>query len=354
MQWVGENLPSAPVSPVAPWSHGGAEQGGLAPSVGLSDFKVIRRNGSVVAFEPGKISVAMTKAFLAVNGGQGAASARVREMVDQLTRMVVGALTRGKPAGGMFHIEDIQDHVELALMRSGEHEVARAYVLYRERRTQERAARQKEAPAPAQPALHVVDGEMRRPLDLEALRELIASACVGLTEFVDVDAVLSETVKNIYDGVPLDEVYKSAILSARALIEKDPAYSQVTARLLLHTIRREVLGEEISQAQMQARYAEYFPLFVKRGVEAGLLDDKLAAVRPAAPRRRARRRARPAVLLSRPADAVRPLLPARAGAIASNCRRPSSCASRWGSRSTRSTARSGRSSSTSCSRGSIS
>ncbi len=275
MQWVGENLPSAPVSPVAPWSHGGAEQGGLAPSVGLSDFKVIRRNGSVVAFEPGKIAVAMTKAFLAVNGGQGAASARVREMVDQLTRSVVGALTRGKPAGGMFHIEDIQDHVELALMRSGEHEVARAYVLYRERRAQERAARQNASPAPAQAALHVVDGDVRRPLDLDALRELIASACVDLTEFVDVDAVLSETVKNIYDGVPLEEVYKSAILSARALIETDPAYSQVTARLLLHTIRREVLGEEASQAQMHTRYAEYFPLFVKRGVEAGLLDDAL-------------------------------------------------------------------------------
>ena len=275
MQWVGENQPSTPVSPVQQWPQGAPEQSGLAPSVGLSDFKVIRRNGAVVAFEPGKIAVAMTKAFLAINGGQGAASARVREMVDQLTRMVVGALTRGKPAGGIFHIEDIQDHVELALMRSSEHEVARAYVLYRERRAQERAARQQSAPAPAQPALNVVDAGVRRPLDLEALRALIDSACVGLTEFVSVDEVLAETVKNIYDGVPIEEVYKSAILSARALIETDPAYSQVTARLLLHTIRREVLGEEASQEQMQTRYAEYFPTFVKRGVEAGLLDDAL-------------------------------------------------------------------------------
>ncbi len=241
----------------------------------LTDFKIIRRNGSVVAFEPVKISVAMTKAFLAVHGGQSAASARVRETVDQLTSVVVSALTRGKPGGATFHIEDIQDHVELALMRFGEHEVARAYVLYRERRSQERAASRAERDAAAQPSLHVVDGGARRPLDLAALRALIDSACVGLGEFVSVDTVLSETVRNLYDGVPLEEVYKSAILSARALIEKDPAYSQVTARLLLHTMRREALGEEVSQADMATRYAEYFPAFVRRGVEAGLIDEKL-------------------------------------------------------------------------------
>jgi ribonucleoside-diphosphate reductase alpha chain len=241
----------------------------------LADFKVIRRNGSVVAFEPVKISVAMTKAFLAVNGGQSAASARVRELVDRLTGAVVTALTRGKAGGATFHIEDVQDHVELALMRFGEHEVARAYVLYRERRAQERAADRAERDAKTQSTLHVVDGGARRPLDVAALRQLIDSACVGLGEFVSVDTVLDETVRNLYDGVPLEEVYKSAILSARALIEKDPAYSQVTARLLLHTMRREALGEEVSQSDMATRYAEYFPGFVKRGVEAGLIDDKM-------------------------------------------------------------------------------
>ncbi len=94
-----------------------------------ADYKIIRRNGAVVAFEPAKISIAMTKAFLAVNGGQGAASARVREQVAALTSAVVGALVRRLPHGGTFHIEDIQDQVELALMRSAEHDVARAYVL---------------------------------------------------------------------------------------------------------------------------------------------------------------------------------------------------------------------------------
>ena len=94
----------------------------------FAEFKVIRRNGAVVGFEPAKIAIAMSKAFIAVNGGQGAASARVREMVSDLTASVVGALMRRQPHGGTFHIEDIQDQVELALMRSGEHEVARRLV----------------------------------------------------------------------------------------------------------------------------------------------------------------------------------------------------------------------------------
>ncbi len=242
------------------------------------DFKVIRRNGSVVGFEPGKIAVAMTKAFLAVSGGQGAASARVRELVELQTQSVVGALMRNKPAGGTFHIEDIQDQVELALMRSGEHEVARSYVLYREKRSQERAARLAQAAASGQRTenrINVLDGGLIRPLDQARLQSLIEAACLGLGDTVRPDQVLVETLKNIYDGIPLDEVYKSSILSARALIETDPAYSLVTARLLLHTIRREVLADEVDQAGMTTRYAEYFPRFVKRGVEAGLLDARL-------------------------------------------------------------------------------
>ncbi|WP_447917683.1 ribonucleoside-diphosphate reductase subunit alpha [Achromobacter aegrifaciens] len=246
-----------------------------------ASYNIIRRNGSVVGFEPNKIAIAMTKAFLAVNGGQGAASARVRELVENLTGQAISALVRNRPNGGTFHIEDIQDQVELALMRSGEHDVARAYVLYREKRTQERAAAaaaegQVKAAAPQEHALNVTDAGVRRPLDLAELRATIDAAGEGLAEFIDTEAILKETVKNLYDGIPVDEVFKSAILSARALVEKDPAYSQVTSRLLLHTIRKEVLGEEVSQGGMVARYAEYFPTFIARGIEGGLLSPELA------------------------------------------------------------------------------
>jgi ribonucleoside-diphosphate reductase alpha chain len=241
----------------------------------FADYKLVRRNGSVVGFEPAKIAVAMTKAFLAVRGSQAAASTAVREQVEKLTAGVVGALLRRQPAGGTFHIEDVQDQVELSLMRDGAHDVARAYVLYREKRAQERARLKKEQAAAEPQLTMLVDGK-RVPLDPGRIRALVSSACVGLTEYVSAEAIVAETVRNLYDGVPFEEIVKSAILAARALIEKDPAYSYVSARLLLHTVRREVLGEEVSQEAMANRYAEYFPGFVRYGIEAELLDERLA------------------------------------------------------------------------------
>ncbi|MCH8620154.1 ribonucleoside-diphosphate reductase subunit alpha [Undibacterium sp. TS12] len=249
-----------------------------ASTSAYSEYRIIRRNGSVVGFEPSKIAIAMTKAFLAVNGGHGAESARVRELVEQLTGGVVAALMRRQPAGGTFHIEDVQDQVELALMRSGEHDVARSYVLYRAKRMEERR-RISDAPGHAEPALpqlHVIVDGQSRPLDVAEVRKMIAAACLGLDKLADADAILAETLKNLYDGVPVEELYKSAILAARALMEKEPAYSQVTARLLLHTVRKEVFGKEVAQQDAAEEYVEYFPKFIKKGIEADLLDAKLA------------------------------------------------------------------------------
>lgn len=242
----------------------------------LPDYQILRRNGAVVPFEPQKIAIALMKAFLAVHGTQGAASASVREVVDTLTQNVVRALMRSRPGGGTFHIEDVQDQVELGLMRGGHHEVARAYVLYRERHAQERARLQAEsAAASAHPVLHVVDGAQRYPLDVARLQALIADACSGLGADVHAAPILSETMRNLYDGVPVDEVYKASILAARTLIEKDPDYTYATARLLLHTIAKEVLNKDVTQAELAAEYVGYFPGFIQKGVDAELLDPQL-------------------------------------------------------------------------------
>ncbi|MDO5086245.1 MAG: ribonucleoside-diphosphate reductase subunit alpha [Comamonadaceae bacterium] len=250
--------------------------GGASPEAQelMAHYQIIRRNGAVVAFEPSKIAVAMMKAFLAVHGTQGAASASVREVVDGLTQGVVRALMRSRPAGGTFHIEDVQDQVELGLMRSGHHEVARAYVLYRERRAQERA-QQQAAQAPAAPALHVLRKGERIALDIPALQALFDQACQELGDDVKSAPILAETLRNLYDGVPEEEVYKAAILAARTLIEKDPGYTYATARLLLHTIAAEVLGETVTPAGLAERYADYFPQFIKKGVAHELLDERL-------------------------------------------------------------------------------
>ena len=265
-------ISTTPIAPLVAGAHTPARLSAAASD--LSHYQILRRNGAVVPFVPQKIAVAMMKAFLAVHGTQGAASASVREVVDQLTQAVVRALMRSRPGGGTFHIEDVQDQVELCLMRGEHHEVARAYVLYRERRAQERA-RQAETQAPSTPALHVIDGDQRVALDMNRLRGLIESACAGLGTDVQAEPIVQETLRNLYDGVPLEEVHKAAILAARTLIEKDPDYSFATARLLLHTISREVLGREVAQGDMAQAYADYFPQCIRKGVENQLLDERL-------------------------------------------------------------------------------
>lgn len=281
-----------------------------------ASYNIIRRNGSVVGFEPSKIAIAMTKAFLAVNGGQGAASARVRELVEQLTAQAVSALVRNRPAGGTFHIEDVQDQVELALMRSGEHDVARAYVLYRERRAQERAAAaevlEKSSPAAAQePTLSVVDNGVRRPLDLAALRATIEAAGEGLTQYTDTEAILKETVKNLYDGVPVDEVFKSAILP-RARWSKGSGLQPG------HRPPAAAHDPQGSAGRGSVAGRHGYPL---RGILPCLHPARhrrrparrqAGRIRPGARGQGAGRPPRPAIRLPGPADPVRPLLPARA------------------------------------------
>ena len=152
-------------------------------------------------------------------------------------------------------------------------------MLYREQRSQERA-KQREAiaqAAAAHPAINVTDKGKVRALDVAKLTGLVQEACEGLGKAVDPEIIMQATLKDLYDGVPIEEVRKSLILSARSMIEKDPAYSYVTARLLLNTLRLETVGEEVTQAEMKTRYAEVFPKLIKRGIEAELLDDRIAS-----------------------------------------------------------------------------
>lgn len=250
-------------------------------------YRVIRRNGKQTPFDHSKIRVAMLKAFLAVEGNGAAASRRVNEVVERLTAQVETALTRSRPADSAFHIEDIQDQVELCLMRAGEHKVARAYVLYREERARERASR-KEAAAEASPAA-AADAEIRitlddgetRPLERERLRRLVVEACEGL-EGVDPEVILQETARNLFDGMPERDVNAALVMAARPLIEREPAYSQVAARLLLDRLRLDALsfvhGKRVAATggEMAKRYADYFVRYIARASELELLDSRLA------------------------------------------------------------------------------
>ncbi|MBS7697134.1 MULTISPECIES: ribonucleoside-diphosphate reductase subunit alpha [unclassified Chelatococcus] len=246
-------------------------------------YKLIRRNGAVTPFDPSKIAIALTKAFLAVEGSGAAASRRVHDIVADLTDQIVTALMRRADAGRTFHIEDVQDQVELALMRSEHHKVARAYVLYREERARERARAAGEAKAVTpEPRLRMkgADGELV-PLDEACLAAIIAEACAGL-EGVAPEAILAEARRNLYDGISRDELALAPILAARTLVETEPDYAKVSARLLNDKLRREALSfvfgrtEEAAQAEMAERYPSYFHAYVKTGIDNELLDPELA------------------------------------------------------------------------------
>ncbi len=244
-------------------------------------YRIIRRTGSVTTFDPTKIAIALTKAFLTVEGSVAAGSRRVHDVVEDLTGQAVGNLTRRIGEGRTFHIEDVQDQVELALMRSEHHKVARAYVLYREARARERATARAAAPETAAPSLHVTraSGE-KAPLDAARFRRIVEEACEGLAA-VSPQPILNEALRNLYDGITEDELSLAPILAARTLVETEPNYSFVSARLLLDRLRREALSfvtggpQQATQADMTERYAIYFPQFIRTGIEAELIDPEL-------------------------------------------------------------------------------
>jgi ribonucleoside-diphosphate reductase alpha chain len=284
--------PEPGIRPAAGAQPGLAQASGSRPISSSSiaatapgQMKVIKRNGTVVPYDESKIAIAITKAFLAVEGPAAAASGRIHQTVSKLSRMVSDTFRRRMPSGGSIHIEDIQDQVELALMREGEHGIARSYVIYREDRARERAARK----APAEPAaiaeqvpaIEVVhpDGS-RRPLDLARLRVLVGEACAGLHD-VEPQCILDEALRNLYDGVSAADLNTALVITARTLVEREPNYTYATARLLLDGLRAEALSflevaEAATQGEMADCYPTAFKAYVAKGVALELIDPELA------------------------------------------------------------------------------
>ena len=264
-----------PASPATSASNEPATLSATAPG----QLRVIKRNGAVVSYSESKISVAITKAYLAVEGGNAAASSRIHESVQQLGRQITEIFRRRMPSGGTIHIEDIQDQVELALMRTGEHKIARSYVIYRAEHARIRDQKtEEEKPIPGAIIITLDNGE-KGPLDTQRLQTVITEACEGL-EDVSASAIYEETLKNLYPGVKMEDVRTSLVMCARTMVEKDPNYSFVTARLLMDTIRAEALGflgiaESATQSEMHYRYAATLKPYIEKGVELGLVSPHL-------------------------------------------------------------------------------
>ena len=238
--------------------------------VSPGQLRIIKRNGSVVDFDGSKIEIAITKAFLAVHTSAAAASSSVHSRVSALSSQVEDIFRKRMPSGGTIHIEEIQDQVELALMRSEEHKVAREYVLYRAERANQRAIE-----------THIHDRPEKEELETSERIEVIAKeACNGL-EGTDSEKIISEANKNLYEGAPEHEVKEALVLSARSLVEVEPNYTFATARILLDSLRSEALSfleitENATHEEMSALYPEALNAFVKKGIELELLNPELA------------------------------------------------------------------------------
>ena len=255
-----------------------AEVSATAPG----QIRLIKRNGTVVPYENSKISVAITKAFLAVEGGTAAASSRIHETVAKLTDQVTATFHRRMPSGGTIHIEDVQDQVELSLMRAGEHKIARDYVIYREEQARKRAARQALSPETQAAAgnINVVQADgSRAPLDLERIHTIVTEACTNLDDVSESD-ILDEALKNLYDGLTAEELSTSLVITARTMIEQEPNYSYAAARLLCDNLRAEALNflgvaNSATQADMVSLYPRALTAYIDRGIELELLSPQL-------------------------------------------------------------------------------
>lgn len=256
-------------------------QGSSVTATAPGQIRVIKRNGKVVPYDGDKIAIAMTKAFLAVEGGTAAASSRIHEMVVKLRQQMESTFKRRMPSGGTLHIEEIQDMVELTLMRTGEHKVARDYVIYRSERTKLRDQSTDTVDVNVDfPDIHIkyLDGSLQ-PINTARIKTIVAEACSGLFD-VDAETILKEAMRNVYDGISWEDVNTSLVMSARTLVEKEPNYSFATARLLLDKLRAESLNfldvaTEATQTEMSEHYPKTLTSYINKGVELELLAPNL-------------------------------------------------------------------------------
>ena len=253
----------------------------IKSAIAPGQMRVIKRNGSVVSYDAEKIAIAITKAFLAVEGGAAAASTRIHNEVNELANSITITFSRRMPSGGTLHIEEIQDQVELELMRSGEQKVARAYVLYREERRKER--KEGTAESGEQQNVNVLlDSGEDGTVDMARLEVMVGEACEGL-EDVAKEEIMEQASKNLYDGVSLEDVKASLVMTARTLVEKEPNYTYVTARILLDNIRTEGLSylgmqNNATQKEMETLYPKALEQFLIKGMENDILNPELGAM----------------------------------------------------------------------------
>ncbi len=230
-----------------------------------------KRNGDIVPFEPEKISRAVEKAFLALK------KQYAKEDVDGVTQSVIQKAEVFFDSEHSPQVEDVQDMVEKTLMERGFYEVAKAYILYRSEHAKERAEKQKETLEKIEKkSLYITKKSGKKEkFDEKKIRGTLAYAAKGYESIVDIDALVNACKEALYDGISTKDITKTLIMTVRSFIEQDPAFSFITARLLLDKLIGDIIGDDFDRDHQEVQYRAAFAQNIKKGIDAGVFDPNL-------------------------------------------------------------------------------
>lgn len=232
-----------------------------------------KRNGDVVPFELDKIELAIKKAFVSILRDEKPLVAKhISELVAK--ELELEALTRD---GYVPSVEHTQDLVEKHIMGAGFFDVAKAYIIYRYERSKEREEKKLETLEKVEEGgLYITkrDGT-RQKFDIAKVRASVQYVAHGYEDVINIDQIINQVKLEVFEGMTTKEIKKAIIMTVRALIEQDPAYSYVASRLVLAQINEDLLGSSINYEQIDGQYKEAFVKGITRGVERGLLDDRM-------------------------------------------------------------------------------
>lgn len=234
-----------------------------------------KRNGDVVPFELDKIEMAIKKAFVSVTREEKpTVSKHIAELVAK--ELELEAITR---EGYIPSVEHTQDLVEKNIMSAGFFDVAKAYIIYRYERTKERVERKQETLEKVEEGgLYITKSNgSRERFDLNKIRTSLSYVTHGYEKEVNVDQVINQVKNEIYEGMTTKEIRKAIIMTVRALIEQDPAYSYVASRLVLQQISEDLLGDQLDYTKFDEQYRGAFIAGINKGVERGIFDERMRA-----------------------------------------------------------------------------
>ncbi|MEC7840252.1 MAG: ribonucleoside-diphosphate reductase subunit alpha [Chlamydiota bacterium] len=221
-------------------------------------LSVKKRDGSKIEFDSKKIAKAIFSAFSDVFevSDNIESNSSFKQEALRITKTVIENLEELN--SHCLDIEEIQDAIEKELMRVGHHEVAKSYILFRNNRKKSR--------------------DLKKALESESnhrileIKKTLNRACKGINEEFSIREIIEETVSHLYDGATKEETHNALLLTVKSMIEKDPAYNRLSAKLLLNTIYDEVFGsEENIKTLHHTKFIEY----IEKGIQYGKLDPNL-------------------------------------------------------------------------------